>query len=40
MILEISVLHFLPKCASNGVMPIVCCFENLRRCIIAYSECY
>ena len=39
VILEKGVLHFLPKCASNGVMSIVFCFEILSRCIFAYSEC-
>ena len=39
VILEIGVLHFLPKFASNGVMSIVFCFEIFSCCIIAYSEC-
>ena len=36
---EICVLHFLPKCASNGVVSIVYCFDILNRCIIARSDC-
>ena len=36
--LDIGVLNFLPKCASNGVMSIVFCFDILSRCIIALSE--
>ena len=39
MILEIGVLHSLPKCASNGVMCFVFCFEILSRCIIACRDC-
>ena len=38
MIFDIGVLHFLPKCASNGVIFIVFCFDILNRCIIAFSE--
>ena len=35
---DIGVLHFLPKCAANGVVFIVFCFDILSRCIIALSE--
>ena len=38
VIFDIGVLHFLPKCASNGVMFIVFCLDILSRCIIALSE--
>ena len=33
-----GVLHFLPKCASKGVVVIVFCFDIRSRCIIALSE--
>ena len=38
VIFDIGVIHFLPKCALNGVVFIVFCFDILSRCIIALSE--
>ena len=38
MIFEFGVLHFLPKCASNGLRSNVFCLDILKRCIIAYSD--
>ena len=35
----IGVLHVLPKCAANGVVSIVFCFDVLNRCTIACSHC-